>query len=520
MNFATALKSSLDSEKTLTENGADAYLTSGHALLDINFAVSNMRSASDEDIIRSFMHAYYENKKLAVTWMFFARDVRGGMGERRLFRVCLKWLAVQDPAMVQAIVNLIPEYGRFDDLFELVGTPAENEMFQFISETLAADMNSMANGKPTTLLAKWMPSITTSSPKTVALARIIAARLGKTEREYRKMLSTLRRHIDVTEVKTSSNNWSEIDYSKVSSQANLKYKNAFIKHDAVRRQEFIDKLAKGEAKINSSTAFPHDIYHIYGGFGSYSKEIDATAEAMWKALPDYVKDVDNSNTICVVDGSGSMCQTCGGSNITASDVANALGIYFAERMSDSSPFKNKFITFSSSPQLIDFGKCVSLRDKANLIQSYTECSNTNIERTMMLILETARRNHAKQSDIPNILILSDMHFDSMVNFGSYNTYSYGANGPMTLMENIEKCFNAAGYKMPRITYWNICGGTDRSTTIPVQQSELGVALVSGFSPAIASMVYSLKTDPYEVLVEKLMSERYKPIMEKTSEIYG
>lgn len=519
MNFANALKSTLDSEKVLTENGADAYRTSGHALLDINFAVSNMRSASDADIVRAFTHAYFENKKYAVTWMFFARDVRGGMGERRLFRICLKWLAAQDPAMVQAIIGLIPEYGRWDDLFELVGTPVENDMFQFVSQQFNADIDAKIAGKPCSLLCKWMPSVTTSSPKTVALARRFAARLGKTEKEYRKTLSAMRRYIDVTEVKTSANEWSNIDYSKVSSQANLKYKTAFLKHDTVRREEFLKKLEVGETKINSSTAFPHDIYRVYGGWGTYSEKIDATAEAMWKALPDYVKDVDNGNTICVVDGSGSMGQTCG-SNVMASDVANALGIYFAERMSDSSPFKNKFITFSSSPRLIDFGKCVSLKDKANLIKSYTECANTNIERTMMLILETARQNHAKQSDIPNILILSDMQFDSMVNFGSYNTYSYGANGPMTLMENIEKCFNAAGYKMPRITYWNICGGTGRSTAIPVQQSELGVTLVSGFSPAIASMVYSSKTDPYEVLIERLMSKRYAPIMEKTSEIYG
>lgn len=518
MNFASALKSTLDDNKVLTENGAVAYETSGKALVDINFAISELRGASDADIQKRFAKAFFENKKLAVVWLFFSRDVRGGMGERRLFRICLDWLVGNAPDCVRDVIELIPEYGRFDDMFGLVGTSLEDDMFKVISRQFNSDIENMGQNKPISLLAKWLPSITTSSTKTVELARRFAARFGRTEREYRKTLSAMRRYLDVTEVKTSANEWSSIDYSKVSSQANLKYKNAFIKHDETRRQEFLKKLESGEEKINASTAFPHDICNIYANIWHHTNasQLDPTAEAMWKALPNYV--TDDSNTICVVDGSASMDQLVYGSNVLASTVANALGIYFAEHMSETSPFKNKFITFSAHPRLIDLQNCTSLYQKFNYLMTFEEYSNTNLERTMKLILDTAVRNNAKQSDIPNILILSDMNFDSMVDVGGDYYDNYGSR-TKTLMENIAEQFKAHGYRLPRITFWNICGGISRHAPTPMQQNEAGIALVSGFSPAIASMVYSSKLDPFEVLVEKLMSARYEPVMERVSRIF-
>lgn len=518
-SFIDDVKNMLNSTKTLTENGATAYTTSGSKLLDINFAVSGLRSATEKEIEDYFIKAYFENPTLAVVWLFFARDIRGGMGERHIFRVCLKWLAVNKPDVVEKILHLIPEYGRYDDLFDIVEISGiGDKAIDFICQKFVEDVELNNAGKPISLLAKWMPSINTSSSKTRALAKKFINALGMDERTYRKTLAQLRTSSCVIESMISSNKWDCVNYEHVPSQANLKYKNAFIKHDAVRRQEFINKLVKGEAKINASTVFPHDIFSKYiasGGntyYGNSVSKYDDTYEEMWKALPDYVKNVDNGNTICVVDGSGSMLTNIGNSSVTAEDVAQALGLYFAERMSDS-PFKNKFITFSHRPQLIDLSKCSTLMDKINLIGQYTECANTNIEATLDLLLETAKKNHTPQKDIPNLLILSDMQFDAMVDIGDRYYVSNFSAAKLALMEKIEKRWNAAGYKLPRITYWNIMGGRGRQTTVPVQQSECGVALVSGFSPAIASMIYSCKLDPYEVLVEKLESERYQPIFE-------
>lgn len=228
---------------------------------------------------------------------------------------------------------------------------------------------------------------------------------------------------------------------------------------------------------------------------------------MWKALPDYVK--ESGNTICVADGSGGMTSTVGGTNISCLDVANALAIYFAER--SSGQFKDKYITFSEHPQLVNLSSGKSLRDKIGIARTHNEVANTNIEAVFDLILTTAIKAHMRQSELPaNILILSDMEFDSCAttsNFGSANRYrSHGID--KKLFSVIAKRYAEHGYKLPRLVFWNICS---RTGTIPVKENDLGVALVSGFSPSIVKMVLSNSTDPFECLLEQLNSERYAPV---------
>ena len=190
----------------------------------------------------------------------------------------------------------------------------------------------------------------------------------------------------------------------------------------------------------------------------------------------------------------------------ALEVVNALAIYFAEKNYDD--FKDKYITFSSRPQLVDFSQCDSLRDKLRVAYRHNECSNTNIEKVFDLILTTAVNNHMKQEDMPrNVLIISDMEFDSCATCN--NGSRWYANRPdARLFEVIKKRFENAGYQMPRLVFWNV---NSRTGTIPVKENDLGVALVSGFSTNVCKMVMSGKTDPYECLVETLMSERYDAV---------
>lgn len=229
------------------------------------------------------------------------------------------------------------------------------------------------------------------------------------------------------------------------------------------------------------------------------KDLDITLEEMWKALPNLIK--DDSKTLVVADGSGSMTtQVDNNSSVSALEVANSLAIYFAEKLSGE--FKNKYITFSSRPQLVDFSNCNSLKEKLELAFRYSEFSNTNIEATFDLILKTAINSNMKQKDIPNnILILSDMEFDCM---------TYGETDKR-LFDEIAKRYKEHGYKMPRLVFWNLAS---RTGTIPVIENDLGVALVSGFSTNIVKMVLSGSTDPYECLIEQLMSDRYKDIVVK------
>lgn len=504
MSFMNAMNETLNNEFNYkrTENGALGYRTTGKELLDLNFAVASLRKMSDAEVAKRFKIAFLEDKVLAMKWLFYARDVRQGVGERRLFRVVLKDLANTDPEMVAPVIKLVPEYGRYDDLWCLLdNVKIAKHVYQLVDDQLTEDLNNMKNNKPISLLAKWMPSINASSVETKRYAKKLCKALGLTEREYRKAISKFRKYLDVVEVKMSDKNWSEIKYETVPSRANLIYNSAFLRNDEARRREYLGKLEKGETKINASTLFPHDIVHKYGSrYGM--KNTDATIEALWKALPDTVKGC--GNTIVVADGSGSMTTTVDrNSGVSALDVANALAIYFAEH--SSGEFKDKYITFSERPQLVDFSSCKTLRDKLRVAYQHHEIADTNIEKVFDLILTTAIKNHMFQEDIPqNVLIISDMEFNSCVTAGN----GYYGRPNARLFEVIQKRFEDAGYKLPRLIFWNV---NSRTGTIPVKENDMGVALVSGFSVNIVKMVMSNKTDPFEVLLETLNSERYAPV---------
>lgn len=516
MNFMNAIQNTINDEKSTTENGAIGYRTTGKELLDLNFAVASLRSMSDEEVAHRFKKAFCEDKILAMKWLFFARDVRQGLGERRLFRVVLADLVKSNPEMVIPVINLIPSYGRFDDLWCLLDDEkAADVVYQLVDGQLAQDVTNVQLNKPISLLAKWLPSINASSAKTKAYGKKICKALRMTEREYRILLSGLRKYLDVVEVKMSDKNWSEIKYEAVPSRANLIYNNAFLRNDEERRRDYLGKLEKGETKINASTLFPHDVVHKYMDY-NYLYPKDSTIEALWKALPDTVNGC--GNTIVVADGSGSMTTRVDKqSNVTALEVANALAIYFAEH--SSGQFKDKYITFSERPQIVDFSNCNSLHAKLQKALVHNEIANTNIEGVFDLILTSAVNNHMSQEDLPaNILIISDMEFDSCA-VGSpvllENDY-WGrprytcAYADQTLFDTIAQKYANAGYKMPRMIFWNV---SSRTRTIPVKENDLGVALVSGFSTNIAKMVMSGKTDPFECLLETLNSERYAPVEE-------
>lgn len=507
--FMNALKATLDNEfnYSVTENGALGYRTTGKELLDLNFAVSSLRKATETDIVRRFKRAFGEDKMLAMKWLFYARDVRGGLGERRLFRVVLADLVNSNPEMVIPLINLIPEYGRYDDLWCLLDNKESAKVvLELIDKQLTEDLNNMKAGKSISLLSKWLPSSNASSVQTKKYAKQIYKALGLTEREYRKVLSRLRKYLDVVEVKMSSKNWSEIKYEAVSSRANLIYNNAFLRNDEERRREYLRKLTKGETKINASTLFPHDIVHKYTSTSLWRLNAkDAAIEALWKALPDTVQGC--GNTIVVADGSGSMTSTVdSNSKVTAREVANALAIYFAER--SSGEFKDKYITFSTCPQLVDLSKADSLHDKLQIALTHNEVADTNIERVFDLILTTAINNHMSQEDMPkNILIVSDMEFNRCA---TCSNGGYGNRPDQRLFKVIAKKYADAGYLIPRMIFWNV---NSRTGTIPVKENELGVALVSGFSVNVVKMVMSGKTEPFECLLETLNSERYAPIEE-------
>ncbi len=510
MNFMEKMGKVLNEEfnESITENGAVGYKTTGKEMVDFNYKISSYRNKTEREIIDDWDKVWLDdsNKILAMKFLFFIRDREEGLGERRLFRIIIKHLANTEPTLVQKVAPIIAEYGRWDDLFELFDTELEDYVIdQIIGKQLLEDTDNYLKKKPISLLAKWMPSINASSVKTREKAKKIIRTMtnfpeNQRQKMYRQALSKLRQYIDVTERKMCANEWDKIKYENVPSRANLNYNDAFLRHDEERRREFLEKVEKGEKKINAGKLFPHDIVHKYmstnkWGYSHEVKNIDATLEELWKALPQ--KEIEN--TLVVADGSGSMTCTIGKTNVSALDVANALAIYFAEH--NKGEFKDKYITFSSRPQYVDFKGCTSLRDKIKEALLHDECSNTDIRKVFDLILDTGVSNKLAQDEMPaNILIISDMEFDGCVIGGKSKV----------LFKQIEEEYKQAGYKLPKLIFWNV---NSRTCTIPIKENDRGVILVSGYTPIIADMIMSTEVDPYGVLLKKINTPRYDKIAE-------
>ena len=501
MNFIQALENELN--RSVTENGALGLRTTGKALLDMNFKVTSYRNSSEEEIINDFTKSLSEDFVNTMLWLFFCRDIREGLGERRTFRVIMEYLSKNYTEIVIGLLPLIPEYGRWDDLTYLIGSNpyVDNKIISIIGKQLFSDIENMGNKKPISLLGKWLPSENASSVKTKRLATFIRLQLSFTSKEYRKVLSNLRKYLNVVEKNMSANKWKDIEYESVPSKANLIYSNAFLKHDEERRVAYLNGVKDGTKKINSSTNYPYEIIHKYRGTGL---NVDNTMEELWKALP---KLPLADNTLVVADGSGSMMSRVSTStNATALDVANSLAIYCAENA--KGPYHNKYITFSYKPRYVDFNNCKTLKDKIMYAQVHNEVSNTNIEAVFDLILHTAVDNNLTKDELPkNVLIISDMEFDAARTNCLY--YNEHANEEQDrLFKLIRTKYSKKGYELPKLIFWNVCS---RTNTIPVKENKQGVALVSGFSQNILKMVMSDNLDAYGILTETLNSDRYKPV---------
>jgi hypothetical protein len=491
-NFLNALGDT--SNRALTENGATAYATTKSAVLDFFGMGGAIRNRSAEDQQAMFARAWNENPELALKAMFYFRDVRGGQGQRNAFRNQLRFLANVAPNVVRNNLLNVPEYGRWDDMYALADTDLERDVFAIIRNQFNADLNSEEN---VSLLGKWLKSTNASNEEARDLARKTRKALRMSEKRYRKALSFLRDRIGVVERTMEQQKWGDVDYSHVPSLAMVKYRNAFRNHDGDRFGSFIDAVNKGEAKINAGTLYPHDIVGRLLGFRSDSMRGDE-AQALWNALPDYMP--EGENAICVVDTSASM-------NGTPMEVAIALGLYAAERA--KGPYKDHFITFSSKPQLQKVTGD-SIKAKVDGLRRAHWEMNTDIEAVFDLILKTAVQNGLSQDEmVDKLYIISDMEFDA----ATTNTgYSYRSNGgpttapDATLFQTIRAKFEAKGYQMPNLVFWNV---DSRNDQFPMSMDERGFQAVSGFSPSIFEhLVGGEFISAYDIMLKVLNSDRY------------
>lgn len=480
---------------TKTENGAIARETTNSYLLNFFAQGGALRERESGEINRLFDKAWNEDQLHSLRTLFYFRDIRGGQGERRTFRLILKYLANIAPETVKKNLEHIPFYGRWDDLYSLFDTDLESFAARLMKKQFLEDMDS---NQPS-LLAKWMKSENASSPETRRLARKTIKHFGWSPSKYRKAISKLREKIRVVEKHMSENMWKEINYSQVPSKAAMNYKDAFMRHDPKRYQKYLDDLAKGETKINASTLFPYEILRAMGDLW-YPRNMEPheirVLNEQWKALPDYIQGSDK-DMIVVADTSGSM----EGLPIL---VSVSLAIYCAERIQGR--FKNKFVTFSEQPKLQDVIG-TTIVDKARNLSNTHWNQNTNIEAVFDLFLKIAVKEGLLQKELPSrILIVSDMEFDYATGGGYWCSLSAPDK---TLFQKIEGKYRIAGYKMPKLIFWNV---NSRNDQFPMSMDDRGFQLVSGCSPAIFK---ALMTDeflePYSLMLSVIDSERYQRI---------
>ena len=486
--FAEAMRESTN--EAFTENGAITKRETLNWVLDF-FSKSGALRGQEAEAIRLFVSALSEDESLAMKSLFYARDIRGGQGERDIFRSILNYMANKSAYqnVIKRNIPHIPEYGRWDDLYALFDTPLEKNALEMIATQFKEDKKNLSDGKPISLLAKWMKSSNTSSKESRRLAKKTIEYLNITEREYRKTLSVLRKEIDVVEKKISAKQFGEIDYSKVPSQASRIYSKAFHKNDEDRYTKFIADVESGKETINAGTLYP---YQIVNNIRFKTDKEKRVLDTLWNALPNYAEKQENS--LCVVDTSGSM--TMGYSNIAPIEVAVSLGIYMAERI--EGPFNGYFMTFSEHPTMQKIaGKTIF--EKYESVRKSNWGFNTNFNAVFKALLKTAIKKNVPQKDmIKKLYIISDMQFDEAFEDGV----------SIDNIEKIKKMYFEAGYEMPELVFWNV----NASSNTPVTKDERGMYLVSGCSPSILKHAIDCEaTTPEELMLEVLNSERYKPI---------
>ena len=505
MNFANTMYRA-GSEK-LTENGAFAYeSTAQGALLDLFSQIGALRPRTEDEIACKFAAAFKEDKLLATKMMFYAGDIRqGGLGERRTFRICLRWMAENHPAIVVKNIHLIPYFNRFDTLFVLVGTECESLMWELIAETLTKDVKAMKasrNGKhvPASLLAKWMPSENTSSAKTRALAAKAIKALRLTPRKYRQMLSALRKHINVTERLMSAGEWGCIDYAKVPSYAMHNYGSAFAKHDHERFDAYLKSVSKGEVKINASVLYPYDLVEKY--LGSYyamrdctragdcwvSRNTDAVVEAQWKALPNYL--TKPVNAVVMADVSGSM---------SGRPMATSIGLatYFAQH--NTGAYRNMYLTFTDNPHFINIPEGASLLECVKRVASAGVGYSTNLEKAFRAVLDLAVGNGVADKDMPKtIVVISDMEIDKYMRPGRHWDF----------LTKMKALYAAHGYKLPKIVMWNV---NARKDTV-LSQDEQTIFISGQSASSFKALCQNLDgVTAYELMLQVLNGAAYREV---------
>ena len=476
---------------TRTENGAVALNSTSDARLDLFGVIGALRGADQTRIERLFSEAYRMDPLFATKIAFYARDIRGGLGERETFRTIMRYMAQMHPEALRPNLDLIGVYGRYDDLYCLIGTPLEDEMWAAMKAQFEEDRRSLENGEAVSLLAKWIKTADASSAKTRELGILTARKLGYTVYEFKRIVRALRRRIGVIETLMTEGRWDEIRYPEVPSRAMMIYRNAFRRHDGERYAQFVQRAVTGEETIHAGTLYPYDIVEkaaprLSSFFAGACLNEDPALEAQWRRLPDYVE--PGTNALVIADTSGSMCGRPMATSV-------GLAVYFAER--NRGAYHNMFMSFSGTSR-IQILRGETLAQKIDSINMNDWSGSTNLRAAFEHVLEIAIRNHVPQAEMPkSLIVISDMEID------------YCGDRDWTFYEMMEEMYRMNGYTIPNIIFWNV---NSRNDIFHADRNRRGVQLASGQSAAVFRQVMqTVGMNPVEAMEKIINSERYQAI---------
>lgn len=467
MKSSSTLVNVTRQKDSLTANGAVTNSTSLNNVLDLFFIAGASRQMPETDILKMLAKSWAEDQLLTLKVIFWAGDVREGQGERRFFRIALKWLEDKYEKTLQKNLKLVPEFNRWDSLFHL----ETEKVLDLVFKALKTDKDG--------LCAKWMPRKKQYNNFADRFRKF--AELNP--KQYRKLIVKLSKTV---EQQMCEKDWDKIKYDQVPSIAFNKYRNAFRRNDETRFTKFITAVEKNEkfegreAKINAGVIFPYDIYNSYHSRKGDAKSIDA----QWSQLPNYLEG-NKERMLPVCDVSGSMY----GLPIA---ISVSLGVYLSER--NEGIFKNAFISFSSNPVMEYVQGTVT--ERFDQLEKAHWDGGTNLSGVFEMILDRAKAEKVPEKEMPtSILIISDMEFNSCNNLTNY--------------ENIKEKYNIAGYKIPNIVFWNVNGS---GSNVPVNSKQKGVALISGASPSVVKSVLSGKNiTPVDIMLEVINAKRYNVV---------
>lgn len=441
------------------------------------------RNATEEEIIENFRRIFYSGTSYSIKLLFFIRDKVNGLGERRVFRVLLNYLGNEHPKYIENNLTLIPKYGRWDDLYSLFNTKVEDAVIDLFRNQIQIDINS---NKPSTL-GKWLKSENTSSKESRSFGNKTRRLLGYSPKEYRRLLSSLRRKIDIVETNISRREYSKINYENLTELNIKKYKKAFLKNDKADYEKFKLENPKKTFIFKSLENIISIIRETLNNPGINSIE-DMYLKNLEYLIDKNIKDLNTFEDTLIINGiEGELIQN---KNRYFDILISTILLYNKLNLNS---FKNYYMSFKNNPK---FNKLTST-DYIGNIKSISKNNinyNMDLNSALDLLLFTSIKKNLKPEAIPKSIMFIYNKSEDM----SFNDLKFIS----------EKWINS-GFEMPKIKLWNL---KDLSSKFSISYKD-NMVVINGYNKYIWKYILeSREVKNSNIIIDKFNNIQYTDLI--------